>query len=153
MIADSLKNWRLYGRLAELKPAFEFLEKGLASVDAEAGRVDIDGDRLFVLPQSYQPKPIEQGRLEAHRRYADIQYVADGTELMGYTAADGLEVAEPYDAAKDIVFYKTPPAFSSIIVPAGSFAVFYPADAHMPGIRLSGHEASVRKLVVKALLP
>jgi len=153
MIIDEIGNWRLYSRLAELKPAFEFLESRAGGLAAAAGRVDIDGDRLFVLPQSYQPKPIEQGRFEAHRRYADIQYVAEGAEMMGYAPLHGLEVEDPYDPAKDIVFYRKPAEFSSLVVPARSFAVFCPADAHMPGVKLGSHDAAVRKLVVKVLLP
>jgi len=153
MIADRLKNWRLYAGVAELKPAFEFLAAHRERVDPTAGRIEVDGQRLFVLPQVYQPKPIEQGRFEAHRRYLDIQYVASGIERMGYAPADGLETDVAYDSGKDIVFYRNPAEFSSLVVSAGSFAVFYPADAHMPGIRLGSYDEQVCKLMVKVLLP
>jgi len=152
MITDQLKNWRLYSGISELRAAFEFLQQA-GEAQSAAGRIDIDDDRLFALLQMYQPKPVEQGRFEAHRRYADIQYVVEGAEMMGYAALDGLQLDEAYDAAKDIAFYKTPQDFSPIVVPAGSFAVFYPADGHMPGIRIGGSSAGVRKLVVKVLLP
>jgi len=152
MIADQLENWRLYSGIAELGAAFEFLQRAGDSCSA-AGRIDIDGDHLFALPQAYQPKTIEQGRFEAHRRYADIQYVVEGVEMMGCAALDGLQAEDTYDAGKDLAFYRTPPDFSAIVVPAGSFAVFYPTDGHMPGIRIGSSNADVRKLVVKVLLP
>ncbi|MGD0111469.1 MAG: YhcH/YjgK/YiaL family protein [Armatimonadota bacterium] len=152
MITDQLKNWHLYSGIADLRAAFEFLQQA-GDARSAAGRIDIDGDRLFALPQAYQPKQIEQGRFEAHRRYADIQYVVEGVEMMGYAALDGLQVEDAYDETKDIAFYSTPNGFSAIVVPAGSFAVFCPVDGHMPGIRTGNSTAGVRKLVVKVLLP
>jgi YhcH/YjgK/YiaL family protein len=152
MITDQLKNWRLYLGIAGMQTAFEFLQQA-GDARSAAGRIDIDGDRVFALPQVYQPKPVEQGRFEAHRRYADIQYVVEGAEMMGYSALDALQVDEAYDAAKDTAFFRMPRDFSAIIVPADSFAVFYPTDGHMPGIRADSSTADVQKLVVKVLLP
>jgi biofilm protein TabA len=150
MILDQLKNWRRYEALAELKPAFEYLEQH-ASGDLADGRVEIDGDRLFALPQSYPPKPVEGAEFEAHRRYADVQYIAAGAEMIGYAPTETLAVATPYDPEKDIAFYAQPARWTPLAVPAGSFAVFSPEDAHMPCCRLDSDEP-VRKIVVKVAL-
>jgi len=151
MIADNLSNWRRYEGLAHLKPAFEFLE-GQTEVCLGSGRVEIDGDRLFALVQAYTPGPAAEGRFETHRRYADIQFVAKGREMIGCAPADQLEVESPYDPEKDVAFYALPKAFSKLALDDGCFAVFYPEDAHMPGRRLDSDD-QVCKIVVKVLLP
>ena len=151
MIADNLSNWRRYEALAHLKPAFEFLE-GQTEVCLGSGRIEIDGDRLFALVQAYTPGPAAEGRFETHRRYADIQFVSRGREMIGCAPADQLEVESPYDPEKDVAFYALPKAFSKLALADGCFAVFYPEDAHMPGRRLDSDD-QVCKIVVKVLLP
>lgn len=151
MIIDELRNWRRYAALAELKPAFEFLERHADGGDLQDGRTEIDGERLFALVQTYRPKPAAEAKFEAHRRYADVQYIAAGAEMIGYAPTDSLAVDTPYDAAKDIAFYAQPARYTALAMPAGTFAVFYPADAHMPCCRLDSDE-QVRKVVVKVLL-
>jgi len=158
MIVDKLNNWRRYAGLEELRPAFEFLERHAGETLPE-GRLDIDGDRLFALPQSYAPKPVEGARFESHRRYADVQYIADGAEMIGYAPTDTLALETPYDPEKDIAFYERPACYTPIALPAGCFAVFYPEDAHMPCCRLDADATlrstsePVRKIVLKVKLP
>ncbi|HUU55405.1 MAG TPA: YhcH/YjgK/YiaL family protein [Armatimonadota bacterium] len=151
MIADKLEHWRRYEALAHLKPALEFLE-GQTEVCLGSGRIEIDGDRLFALVQAYTPGPVAESRFETHRRYADIQFVAKGREMIGCAPAADLEVDTPYDPEKDVEFYVLPPAFSSLALAEGCFAVFYPEDGHLPGRRLDSDD-QVCKIVVKVLLP
>ena len=150
MIVDLLKNWRRYAALAELEPAFEYLEKH-AEDNLSEGRIDIDGDRLFAVPQSYVPRPAEGSLFEAHRRYADVQYVAGGAEMIAWAPTEGLQVAKPYDPEKDIAFYAQPARSTPVALPAGYFAVFYPEDAHMPCCWLDSDDR-VRKIVIKVRL-
>ncbi|GAF73247.1 unnamed protein product, partial [marine sediment metagenome] len=128
-----------------------FLEQHPDGKDLEEGRVEIEGDRLFALVQNYPPKPVEGAQFEAHRRYADVQYIAAGAEMIGYAPTETLEVETAYDAEKDIGFYAQPARYTPVAVPAGSFAVFYPQDAHMPCCRLDSDEP-VHKIVVKVAL-
>ena len=158
MIVDRLSNWRRYTGLEELRPAFEWLDRHAGETLPE-GRLDIDGDRLFALPQSYAPKPVEGARFESHRRYADVQYIAGGAEMIGYAPTDTLELEAPYDPEKDIAFFAQPARYTPIALPAGCFAVFYPEDAHMPCCRLDADATlrstsePVRKIVLKVKLP
>lgn len=101
-------------------------------------------------------------RYESHRIMADIQIVLDGEEecrVLPVTAEDSgvLTPEAPYDADKDIVFYREKPeAAARIRLRPGLFALFMPGDVHMPGLALSS-PGRVKKLVVKvpaaALLP
>jgi YhcH/YjgK/YiaL family protein len=147
MIVDRLKNWRRYAGLAELRPAFEFLERH-GGEDLPQGRIEIDGDRLFALPQRYPGRAIADGRFESHHRYADVQYIAGGAEMIGYAPVETLQVEKLYDPAADIEFYAIPACYTPIALPAGSFAVFYPHDGHMPCCRLDT-DGPIYKIVVK----
>ena len=115
------------------------------------GRYPIDGDRVFALVSSYDTGPATEKRFESHRIYLDLQYVAAGAERILHAPADGLAVETPYDEAGDIVFHADPKASSSLLVPAGGLAVFFPADAHKPGCMAGGRDA-VKKVVVKVSL-
>ena len=94
------------------------------------------------------------GRYESHRVMADIQIVLDGEEecrvLPAAAEAPGALTPEgPYDADRDIVFYREKPeAAARIRLRPGLFALFMPHDAHMPGLALSS-PGRVKKLVVK----
>lgn len=148
MIVDKIENAHLYAGLSEkIAKALEILrdEKLLEKGD---GRYDVDGDELYYMIQHYQTSPVEQGRLEAHRKYIDIQFVAKGEELLGFCVLDNLEIEEAYDEAKDCAFYKAPKSIGTVHLQAGMFCVLFPEDAHMPGRELNG-PADVVKVVVK----
>ena len=148
MIVDKIENSKLYAGLsARLAKALEVLQKEYFSKKAD-GRYDIDGSNLYYLVQRYQTKSMEQCKLEAHENYIDIQFAADGEEILAYTPIDNLEVTTPYNKEKDIVFYKTPAKITSVNLTEGTFCVLYPQDAHMPKCQLSG-PSNVLKIVVK----
>lgn len=150
MILDSLQR---ASRYASENPRLAAGLRYLARFDPATpdGRHDIDGDALFALVQRYDTAPGAEKRFEAHRRYADIQYVASGRERILHAPAEDLEVETSYDAAADVVFFRDPQASSSLLLAAGSFAVLYPHDAHKPGCMAGGREP-VTKVVVKVLL-
>jgi biofilm protein TabA len=148
MIVDRIENAKLYPELPEkLKKALQALGS-TNFAEKENGRYDIDGEKIYYLVQRYTTKPVEQGRLEAHEKYIDIQYLAEGSEIMGYCPLDELEVETPYNEQKDIVFYKTPANVSPIVLSPGVFAILYPQDAHAPKCQLKG-PSEVLKVVVK----
>ena len=146
MIIDVLKNAALYKKLDRgLGRALDYLAKSeLAMI--EPGRYELDGDHLYVLVQRYETKPREAGIWEAHRRYVDVQYVAEGAESMGYAYLGCLKVTQEYAPDKDCVLLAGQGDF--VTVRAGTFVVFFPEDAHMPGIACSV-PAPVLKVVVK----
>lgn len=149
MVVDQLNNWNLHAVLPQLRRAFELLTSQDIGTWPD-GRVELDGEHIFALPQSYQTRPADQCRWEAHRRYIDIQYVISGREAMGYAPLPALKPTTDFDQAKDVGFYDG--TGSIITVDAGMFAVFFPHDAHMPCMQVAGHPESVRKVVVKVAL-
>ena len=85
--------------------------------------------------------------MEAHKDYLDIQIPLGADETMGWKAqVDCQDVTQEYDEGKDVEFYADK-AVAQFTVPAGHFVVFFPSDAHQPGIA-PGKE--YRKLIVKS---
>lgn len=115
------------------------------------GRHAIDGDRVFALVSSYATGPSTEKRFEAHRRHADVQWIATGAERILYLPTDGLAVAEPYSDETDVLFFEEPKVSSSLLLNPGDAALFFPEDAHKPGC-MAGARHDVRKVVVKIRL-
>lgn len=145
MIIDKLENLEKY---ASLNPLFTKAIEYLKSADLQAqapGKVTIQGNDLFANVQQTKPKTKEEARLESHDCYIDLQVPLSGVETMGYTPREDLPEA-PYNADDDISFYDGL-AESYITVKPGMFAVFFPQDAHAPGISAEG----LKKVIVKVL--
>jgi len=152
MIVDTLDQADRYAALLPgLDLAFPFLRRrDLAALPD--GRHEIDGDRVYALLQSYDTRPAAPGKIEAHRRYADVQALLLGRELCGWTAwNDTLRVTTPYDATKDIMFCEG--ACDFVTLRPGLFALLLPQDAHMPCCQAGGRPCAVRKAVIKIRLP
>lgn len=146
MVYDSIENMRLYYNLSErIKTALEFLSSA-DFTDTEPGRIDIDGDNIFALVQKYYTKPEDECRWEAHRKYIDIQFVAKGSETMGFVNLDYLDINQEYDSDKDVEFYDGEGDY--VQVNDDEFVILFPHDAHMPGIEVEESE-EVIKVVVK----
>ena len=145
MILDRLERSELYAPLHPLLPkAFAFLRE-TDLVALPLGRHEIDGEHLFAIAAREPARSREQARLEAHRKYIDIQVVLAGADEMGWRARSRCTSPDgEYDADADIEFFADPPD-AWVAVEAGAFAVFFPGDAHAP---LVG-EGVLHKVVVK----
>lgn len=146
MILDKIENADLYAALSEnLKKGFDFL-KNTNLLNAEIGKHEIDGKNVFALVSEYESKAHQDCRLEAHRTYADIQYIVSGKEAIGFAPLNNQTVTAEYNAEKDIIFFSG--ETEQLTVEAGMFAVFFPQDAHRPCMQIDGPE-KVKKVVVK----
>ena len=147
MIIDSLDNASVYETLgSRFAKAFDYLRSGRATTDA-VGTHQLDGDNLYVSIQEYNTKPHEKGRWEAHREYADVQFVVSGREAIGYVPLADVTEEQAYNAEDDVAFFTGEGI--RLRVPAGTFTVFLPQDVHMPGLAADGQSQPVRKVVVK----
>lgn len=156
MIIDKIENSHLYTGLNErIKKAFDYI-RNTDLKNLQPGRYEIDGENIFALISEYKTKSKEEGKLEAHRKYLDVQYVIEGEELMGYAplgdpafsevSAGRQQILEPYKEENDIVFFKGEKSFTK--VSSGMFGIFFPEDVHLPGIS-TGNISNVKKLVIK----
>ena len=145
MIIDRLENAARYAALHPGFPAaFEFLKRAKVA-ELAAGRHEVDGDRLYAMVIRGPGRGRGGAKLEAHRNYIDIQYVASGTDEMGWKLASECQQSEGgYDAGKDNEHFGDEPVIW-FAVPAGMFAAFFPEDAHAP----MGGEGEQEKIVMK----
>jgi len=146
MIIDKIENSHLYTGLNErIKKAFDYI-RNTDLKNIEPGRYEIDGENIFALISEYKTKSEKEGKLEAHKKYLDVQYVIEGEELMGYAPLGDQKILEPYKEENDIVFFKGEKSF--IKVSSGMLAIFFPEDVHMPGINTE-KISDVKKLIIK----
>ncbi len=132
MILDELAAAGRYrGLHALFRQGFEFLARpDLESLDS--GRHELDGDRLFALVNRDPGRGRGGARLEAHRKYIDIQFLVSGSEEIGWRPTPQCRaLSEAYDDARDIMFFADEP-LTWITLPVGKFMIFYPEDAHAP---------------------
>ncbi len=113
------------------------------------GKYRIDDDLVFASVAEGKTKNPEDTRWEAHKKYIDIQYVAAGKEKIGVAPLSKAVAIEPFDNAKDIGFYEIPESDCTYhTAQPGTFFVFFPQDAHRPGIKTKGAD-SAKKIVIK----
>lgn len=114
----------------------------------ESQKIDL-GDGLFVIEQAYDTKVRADGFFESHRKYIDVQVVLEGEELMEVADASRMTVRQPYHAERDLIVYEDSSEASLLRLSAGQGAIFFPADVHMPSLRIRSEPVLVRKAVVK----
>ncbi len=145
---DTIENAQVYKGLYErLSKAFDILTKDKFDTKQQ-GRYEVDGEKLFYIVADYTTKPIEQCKLEAHEEYVDIQVIVKGSEQIGYSNTTDLKVKTPYDADKDLIFYRVPENLNFLKMQAGSFAIFFPDKAHLPCCQAKT-PGEVKKVVFK----
>ena len=133
--------------VARLAAGLQFLQDNNVP-ELQPGRIELDGNRVFALVQHYNTKPKEQGVWEAHRKYIDIQYVAEGRELMGYANLGHLQAGE-YDGEKDFLLLKGEGSY--VLMKPGTFVILMPEDAHIPQVAVDAPEP-VKKVVIKVAI-
>lgn len=149
MILDRIKNYRLY---SDINPSISKALQYIKDTDfgkRDAGKLEIEGEDIFSIVSEYKTKDLEDCRLEAHRKYIDIHYMAEGCELIGYSFLDNHEQATQYDSDNDFILYCGNKNYLKL--EEGMFAIFFPTDLHMPGIMVD-KPALVKKIVMKVKL-
>jgi len=145
MILDHISNIHLYKNInVNLSKGLEYI----AATDfskLEEGKHTIQGDQVFAILQSYHSKPETECRLEAHKKYVDIQYVIRGEEFIGVTPLNNQEVLEDLPD-NDVTFYKG--KGEKIKVSENNFAIFFQTDVHAPCIQIEKSN-EVLKVVIK----
>jgi YhcH/YjgK/YiaL family protein len=146
MIFDKIENSTLYETISPLiKKAFEYLKQTDFS-GMENGKHIVDGDNVFAILQEYDTKNDSDAKLEAHRKYIDVQYIISGEELIGVRPLINQTPCKEYDAENDYALYDDNCSF--VKINPGQFAVLFPQDLHKPGIKVDS-SVKVKKVVMK----
>lgn len=143
---DGGKNCCVYP--AAIQKALEYL-KNTDVMALSLGRHNIDGDHIFMNVMDMTTHPFEGSHPEIHEKYADLFYWPEGGEKIGVSAYTGKEAICEARPQNDISFLEAAADESFLIAREGFFAVFFPWDAHRPGLMLGDAPATSRKCVVK----
>ncbi len=145
MVVDMLENASKFYEVHPLfQKAFEYLQQNNLE-NLPLGKIELEGDDLFVSVQEVTGKEQADAVLEAHRSYIDIQLPLTATESYGWKMiGDCQNVTTPYDEVNDyMLFADTPEGYVSM--KPGGFVIFFPQDAHAPCIA----QGTLKKIVVK----
>jgi biofilm protein TabA len=110
------------------------------------GRHVIDGANVYAIVTEAPSKDYDKTAFESHRKFIDLQYVITGEENMAKAPLASVTVNKPYDEAADIAYYTGQGKIYT--VPAGTFMLFFPTEAHRPNITPGGNKV-VKKIVIK----
>ena len=148
MILDTLDNSARYEALnSRFAEAFAYLR----TVDGTQalGRHDLDGDHCYALVQTYETKPVEKAKFEAHRKYIDVQFIHSGRETILWAPLAAMrEETMAFVDSKDAALWKLVSDVTPLHMGAGHFAILFPDDAHAPCVEWE-KSADVFKVVVK----
>lgn len=145
MIYGTIRHLERYEGLGEaLMKGLRFLA-GTDFSGVAPGRVEIDGDEVFASVQEYETLA-DNDTPEAHRKYADIQYLIEGEEFVGVAPLEAMVEEVEAHPERDLWLYHGPT--DRVRIGNGRFVVLFPEDAHAPGIAV-GARAPARKCVVK----
>ena len=147
MVIDHISRAAIY---YQLHPGIEMALRYIQTTDfskLDNGKYEIAGEQIFAIVQSYDTKDPSTEKLEAHKKYIDVQYVVSGQERMGHALFKAQVPSREYQSDDDFMLFDEAPDFFSLVT-EGMFTIFYPSDLHMPCIH---HEQSalVKKVVIK----
>ena len=147
MILDTLDRLESYGYISPLMDkVLDFFRKtDLATL--KPGRIDLQGDDLFVNVNRQDAQTRDEAPIEAHQEYIDIQVPISSDEEMGFISFMPAP-SKAYNADRDVAFY--PGLCDTYLnVRKGMFVVFFPGEGHAPAITRDG----ILKLIVKIRKP
>ena len=151
MIFDTIQNCEQYFKLhPNYEKAFAFLKNAMKNFP-ETGKHEIDGEALFASVQAYNTLT-EDGKMEAHEKYVDIQFIVSGKETMYVNDITKSELTDAYREDWDAAFYKVDENASALTLTPGCFVVLLPNDAHRPCVAFNGVSEPVQKIVMKVKL-
>ena len=134
-----------------LHPLFKLLFDYVKSCDlfcAQLGRIELDGDNLYIMNSEVDAIPQEKQVLELHHQYIDVHILLEGRERIGWKVTDDLtQEVKAYSSDGDCALYGDAPSMWGDLLP-GQFVIVYPEDAHAPCIG----EGKIRKLIAKVKL-
>ena len=112
-------------------------------------RHDIQGDEIFVNVMDMTTHPFEGSHPEVHQKYIDLMYWPEGGERIGVAPYLGTEPVFEARPENDIALLEEVANESFLVATEGCFGLFFPWDAHRPGLFLGDGPATSRKAVVK----
>lgn len=145
MIVTDLEGFERY---IGLDPKFARLIEYIRRHDllgADLGRIDLDGDDLFINNINPSGVPSAEQKLEMHRSYIDVHMLLSGRETIGWKDTSKIiHLVQEYDSKSDCALSDDEPSCYVDLRP-GDMVVCFPEDAHAPAIG----DGDIRKIIAK----
>ncbi len=148
MIFDNIKNISRYNYY--FKEITDFLQKVDFSCIASNGIV-IEEYIKILINNYYTEKNIDN-IFENHIECIDFHFIISGEERIVFAPTKNLRTYKEYDVENDYELYIGDGNEDSIVLKEKDFCIFYPGEAHKPGMRISDESCSVNKIVFKIKL-
>ena len=148
MIIDQIRNRSKYYFLGDdYKKALDFFA-AVGTETFEKADILLPDSAVLIRLRPMITKDINDCSFEAHRKYADIHFVAYGKEKIGYNDVDKLKFLR-YDEVKDTLLLKGDGDVLTLL--RGYFMITFKDDAHMPCICVDKPEP-LGKMIAKIKL-
>jgi len=154
MIYGDLRHWKQEegGFSPSIRQAMEVLQ-GLDFTSIEPGKYEVDGNRMYYMVQESTTRDRQGLKAESHRSYMDIQYIVSGEEKIGFARlTDEQVITDDLLESGDALLYEDLHDEMELVLKAGNYAMFYPADIHRPGWRVNEEDSPLKKIVFKIKL-
>lgn len=114
-----------------------------------AGRLDIDGERLYANIAEYTTVHADERFWEAHKAYLDVHVMLRGSERIDLAFLQDMETGE-YVEKEDFLPMEGEME-ASVTLREGDFLVCFPEDAHRTGVTSEASE-KIKKAIFKVLI-
>ena len=149
MILDKIENAAQYAGIHTGIDMALAAEAKYTAENYKTGKVELDGDKVFLNRNAYETHDPKSAIFEAHGQYIDVMYMVEGEETIYVKPTSDLKkVTKPFDPAIDALLADLDDDATPVHLTAGSFIVLFPQDAHAPGCWANG-SANVKKIIGK----
>lgn len=145
MILDTICELKNYAHIHPGIPAVLSCIKKANLNLISVGKHEIIKEKLYVIVDISNGKGSSGAKLEIHKKFIDIQYAIEGTDIIGWKSAFSCQNPQSqFDDLKDIQFFSDTPD-TWINLKEGMFTILFPTDAHAP----LAFDGQVRKAIFK----
>ncbi len=110
-----------------------------------SGKIEVDGDDIFVMNLDIDGASQDIQPLEMHRIYIDVHILLNGEEKIGWKPISEItHYTQEYDETGDCALSDDTPRFYVDLHP-GEYCIVFPEDTHAPAIG----NGRIRKLIGK----
>jgi biofilm protein TabA len=149
----------IVGKIGEIQAWLGSFPNLLLAVDhLQQLNIEIVEDSQYCLPQTnhsvivktFTPDLLTKFiKVEGHKRFIDLYYILDGTELIGWKPSQDVLVKFPYDQQRDVWTSMVEQSQLTLLkLSQGDIVVLFPEDAHAPQLTDDG-PLLTRKVIIK----
>lgn len=130
MISSNIENYQQYIFNENFELAFKFL-MNTNLLELPLGKTELS-ESVYIIRDHYNTKKLGETFWESHNQYIDIQFIIKGEEKIAHAPSQHL--TKVLTKEENDVNILMGPVRSFLHLIENDFAIFFPEDAHMPGL-------------------